>query len=100
MPGSEDLHNLFSSSPEYQYGRMPADYLPTDVSSDCQSISNNEHGLESGKYLKTHAFSPSMNLEKEIPALRIIPCKSDLKNSLTVKVRFSTYLLNGEANMS
>ncbi|XWS57048.1 hypothetical protein CRYUN_Cryun09bG0138000 [Craigia yunnanensis] len=49
LPGSEDLHNLFCFSPEYERGKMPADYLLTDVSSDCQSISNNEHGLGRGK---------------------------------------------------
>lgn len=75
---------------------MPADYLLTDVSTDCQSISNNEHGLGSEKYLKTHAFSPSMNLEKETSALRSIPSKSELKNSTTAKVRFSTYLKMGK----
>ncbi|XWS74589.1 hypothetical protein CRYUN_Cryun01aG0011400 [Craigia yunnanensis] len=32
LPGSEDLHKSFCSSPEYDYGRMPADYLLTDAS--------------------------------------------------------------------
>ncbi|XVE52330.1 hypothetical protein DITRI_Ditri02bG0114200 [Diplodiscus trichospermus] len=100
LPGSEDLHNLFCFSPEYECGRIPADYLLTDVSSDCQSISNSEHGLGSGKYLKTHAFSPSMNLEKEIPALCFIPCKSELKNSLTVKAPVTKILVPPEQKSS
>ncbi|XVE52329.1 hypothetical protein DITRI_Ditri02bG0114200 [Diplodiscus trichospermus] len=31
LPGSEDLHNLFCFSPEYECGRIPADYLLTDA---------------------------------------------------------------------
>ncbi|XVF41070.1 hypothetical protein PTKIN_Ptkin01aG0250700 [Pterospermum kingtungense] len=79
------LEDLPCFSPVHQYGKMPADCLPSDVSSDCQSISNNEHGLGSEKYLKTHAFSPSTNLEKEISALRFIPSNSEFRNGLTVK---------------
>ncbi|XP_017984906.1 PREDICTED: uncharacterized protein LOC18587089 isoform X1 [Theobroma cacao] len=88
--GSEDLQKSVCFSPEDQCGRVPADYLLTDVSLDSQTISKNEHGMGSAKYLKTHAFSPSMTLEKEIPALRFKPRKSGLKNSPSVKVRFST----------
>ncbi|WRX12889.1 hypothetical protein QQP08_005376 [Theobroma cacao] len=84
--GSEDLQKSVCFSPEDQCGRVPADYLLTDVSLDSQTISKNEHGMGSAKYLKTHAFSPSMTLEKEIPALRFKPRKSGLKNSPSVKI--------------
>ncbi|XVF24511.1 hypothetical protein REPUB_Repub13aG0134300 [Reevesia pubescens] len=98
LPSSEDLHKSFCFSPEYQCGRMPADYLLTDVSLGSQSISNNEHGMGSAKYLKTHAFSPSLNLEKEIPALHFIQCKSELKNSPMVEAPLSHILVPPEQN--
>ncbi|OMP08252.1 hypothetical protein COLO4_06637 [Corchorus olitorius] len=73
LPETEDLHKSCCSSSEDQCVRTLASYHLTDVSSDSQSIPNNEHGMGSAKYLKTHAFSPSMNLEEEIPALSNSP---------------------------
>ncbi|XP_007010825.2 PREDICTED: protein LNK3 isoform X2 [Theobroma cacao] len=96
--GSEDLQKSVCFSPEDQCGRVPADYLLTDVSLDSQTISKNEHGMGSAKYLKTHAFSPSMTLEKEIPALRFKPRKSGLKNSPSVKAPLAKILAPPERN--
>ncbi|XP_021299944.1 protein LNK3-like isoform X1 [Herrania umbratica] len=96
--GSEDLQKSFCFSPENHCGRMPADYLPTDVSLDSQSISKNDHGMGSTKYLKTHAFSPLMTLEKEISALRFKPRKSGLKNSPSVKAPHAKILAPPEQN--
>jgi hypothetical protein len=71
-----------------------ADNRFTDTMSDLQSISNDAHGMGRSKYLKTHAFSPSLSWEEgEVAASHFNPCNSDQKDLAPVKVRFSISLL-------
>ena len=71
-----------------------ADNRFTDTMSDLQSISNDAHGMGSSKYLKTHAFSPSLSWEEgEVAASHFNQCNSDQKDLAPVKVRFSISLL-------
>ncbi|KAF9688808.1 hypothetical protein SADUNF_Sadunf01G0026600 [Salix dunnii] len=86
LPRNENLHSSFPFSPEAECGMASADNHFTDTISDLQSISNDAHGMGSSKYLKTHAFSPSLSWEEgEVAASHFNPCNSDQRDLAPVK---------------
>lgn len=61
---------------------------------DTQSVSSDAYSMGSSKYLKTHAFSPSVDQEKgKVSALAFTPSNSKQKNWPLLEVRFSTCLV-------
>ncbi|KAH8522733.1 hypothetical protein H0E87_003395 [Populus deltoides] len=86
LPRNENLNSSFCFSAEAECGMASADNRFTDTMSDLQSISNDAHGMGSSKYLKTHAFSPSLSWEEgEVAASHFNPCNSDQKDLAPVK---------------
>ncbi|KAJ4720418.1 protein LNK3-like isoform X1 [Melia azedarach] len=78
MPSTEDLHESFCFAPESQYGVLLANNLTTDLSLDSQRNSSDKHITGSSKYLKTHAFSPSVVCKhREVVASPFMPSNSE-----------------------
>jgi hypothetical protein len=94
LPRNEDVHKSFGFTPESQSLLLSANCLSMDMTFDSLSNSSDKHGKGSSKYLKTHAFSPSVGWEKgEVDDSSFIPCNSEQRDFLPVKVRFSIRLL-------
>ncbi|KAJ6392930.1 hypothetical protein OIU77_022414, partial [Salix suchowensis] len=52
----------------------------------CKVFRNDAHGMGSSRYLKTHAFSPSLSWEEgEVAASHFNPCNSDQRDLAPVK---------------
>ncbi|KAL9407143.1 hypothetical protein Peur_004115 [Populus x canadensis] len=97
LPRNENLNGSFCFSAEAECGMASADNRFTDTMSDLQSISNDAHGLGSSKYLKTHAFSPSLSWEEgEVAASHFNPCNSDQKDLAPVKASLVNVLVPSE----
>lgn len=95
LPGTENFHKSFNVSPESQSGMVPADNRLTDIILDSQCISTDTHSMGSSKYLKTHAFSPSVGWVKGgVAVSQFIPRNLEHKEWPLVKVRFSICLLH------
>lgn len=84
-PGTENLHKSFCFETELLNCMVGDDIILTDSILDAYS-------LGSSKYLKTHAFSLSMDPEGgKIPAAPLfIPSNSEQKNCPLLKVSFFT----------
>ncbi|KAF9686351.1 hypothetical protein SADUNF_Sadunf03G0149700 [Salix dunnii] len=81
QPTNEDLNSPLCFSPEADCGMVSADNRLTDTILDLQSILNDERGMGSSKYVKTHAFSPSARWEKdEVAASHFNKCNSEQKD--------------------
>ncbi|XP_061960178.1 protein LNK3 [Populus nigra] len=97
LPRNENLNSSFCFSAEAECGMVSADNRFTDTMSDLQSISNDAHGMGSSKYLKTHAFSPSLSWEEgEVAASHFNPCNSDQKDLAPVKASLVNVLVPSE----
>ncbi|KAI5600510.1 hypothetical protein BDE02_01G029400 [Populus trichocarpa] len=97
LPRNENLNGSFCFSAEAECGMASADNRFTDTMSDLQSISNDAHGMGSSKYLKTHAFSPSLSWEEgEVAASHFNPCNSDQKDLAPVKASLVNVLVPSE----
>ncbi|XP_048325631.1 protein LNK4 isoform X2 [Ziziphus jujuba] len=66
LPGAENPNESFYS-PESPCDMMECDDLEKEMNLDSQSFTSSVHSAGSSRYLKTHAFSPSVGLEKEDP---------------------------------
>lgn len=64
LPATEDLYNSFGFDPESQHN-LTGDNLAADMTLDSKSHSGDTHARGCSKYLKTHAFSPSVGWEYE-----------------------------------
>ncbi|KAJ6961525.1 protein LNK3-like [Populus alba x Populus x berolinensis] len=97
LPRNENLNGSFCFSAEAECGMASADNRFTDTMSDLQSISNDAHGMGSSKYLKTHAFSPSLSWEEgEVAASHFNQCNSDQKDLAPVKASLVNVLVPSE----
>ncbi|XP_034921208.1 protein LNK3 [Populus alba] len=97
LPRNENLNGSFCFSAEAECGMASADNRFTDTMSDLQSISNDAHGMGSSKYLKTHAFSPSLSWEEgEVAASHFNQCNSDQKDLALVKASLVNVLVPSE----
>ena len=66
---------------------MPENNQMEDMILDSQSISSNLCSMESSKYRKTHAFSPSVGWDgEELTTFYSNPCNSEQKDWPPVKV--------------
>ncbi|KAF3434266.1 hypothetical protein FNV43_RR25369 [Rhamnella rubrinervis] len=78
LPGAENPNESFCFSPESPCDMMESNNLPRDMTLDSQSFTSSVHSVGSSRYLKTHAFSPSVGLEKgDITASEFNACDSD-----------------------
>uniref|UniRef100_A0A6M2EEX2 Protein LNK3 n=1 Tax=Populus davidiana TaxID=266767 RepID=A0A6M2EEX2_9ROSI len=97
LPRNENLNGSFCFSAEAECDMASADNGFTDTMSDLQSISNDAHGMGSSKYLKTHAFSPSLSWEEgEVAASHFNQCNSDQKYLAPVKASLVNVLVPSE----
>lgn len=91
LPATEDLYNSFGFDPESQHN-LTGDNLAADMTLDSKSHSGDTHARGCSKYLKTHAFSPSVGWEYEDDvASPFSSCNSQHK-FLSDKVGFSICL--------
>ncbi|PSS18960.1 hypothetical protein CEY00_Acc10900 [Actinidia chinensis var. chinensis] len=58
---TDNVHGSFNFFPELEYGLLPADNLLTDMILESDYDPSHLFGMARSKYLKTHAFSPSMD---------------------------------------
>lgn len=97
LPRNENLNGSFCFSAEAECDMASADNRFTDTMSDLQSISNDAHGMGSSKYLKTHAFSPSLSWEEgEVAASHFNQYNSDQKDLAPVKASLVNVLVPSE----
>ena len=86
----DNLHGFF---PELEYCLLPADNLLTDMIIESEYDPSHLFGMASSKYLKTHAFSPSMDWGRgDVSALHV-PHNLRQKDNTMLKVRVSICLL-------
>lgn len=88
LPGTEDLYNSVGFDPESQHV-LPADNLAADMSVDSKSHSRDAHTRGCSKYLKTHAFSPSVGWDYEEDVSSPFSSCNPQHKFLSDKVRFS-----------
>ncbi|KAH7548451.1 hypothetical protein ACOSP7_031997 [Xanthoceras sorbifolium] len=99
LPRNEDVHKSFSFTSESQCFLLPANSLSTDMTINSQSNSSDEHSKGSSKYLKTHAFSPSLGWEKgEVADSSFIPCNSEQRDFVPVKAPLVEVRVASEKN--
>lgn len=88
LPEIKNSVKSFCFSPKSQCGMMQSNYFLRDMNRDLENTSGDAQSLSSSRYLQTHAFSPSLALEKEdITASEFV--SSQQKDLSTIKVRFS-----------
>lgn len=89
LPITEDSCGSFCFPPRPQCTKTSSADLFTDTIFDSQIIARNSHGMSSSKYLKTHAFSPTVDWEnKEVSSSRFVPFNLEQKDSPSLKVRY------------
>lgn len=96
LPEAENPNESFYFSPESPSDMMQSDNLPREMTVDTQSFTSNVHSARSSRYLKTHAFSPSLGVEeRDISGSEFNACDSERKGCPQTKVSFSIcfYLL-------
>ncbi|XP_015581370.1 protein LNK3 [Ricinus communis] len=79
LPRTENVQDSFCFEPELENDMVHGDSILTDMNLDTPSISSDTQSVGSSKYLKIHAFSPSMEKEK-ISGLQFVPCNSEEKH--------------------
>lgn len=82
------MRGSFNFIPEFGYGVLPTNNLVTDMVTESDYDPSHLFGMASSKYVKTHAFSPSMNWGHG----EVTPCNLRQKDDTTLKVRFSVRL--------
>ncbi|KAK2634340.1 hypothetical protein Ddye_029132 [Dipteronia dyeriana] len=99
LPRNEDVHKSFGFTPESQSFLLSANCHSMDMTFDSLSNSSDKHGKGSSKYLKTHAFSPSVGWEKgEVDDSSFIPCNSEQRDFLPVKAPLVKVRVPSEQN--
>ncbi|WKA01937.1 hypothetical protein VitviT2T_020186 [Vitis vinifera] len=99
LPNTENFNRTFCFSPESQHSAMPENNQMEDMILDSQSISSNLHRMGSSKYLKTHAFSPSVDWDsEEVTTLCHNPCNSVQKDCPPVKAPMIKFLVPSGPN--
>ncbi|KAG5565129.1 hypothetical protein RHGRI_001127 [Rhododendron griersonianum] len=82
--GADNMRGSFNFIPEFGYGVLPTNNLLTDMVTESDYDPSHLFGMGSSKYVKTHAFSPSMNWGHG----EVTPCNLRQKDDTTLKVRF------------
>lgn len=97
LPNAENFNRPLCFPPESQHSIMPENNQMKDLILDSQSISSNLFSMGSSKYLKTHAFSPSVGWDgEEVTPSYPDPCNLEQKHWPPVKVRFSICFSSGK----
>ncbi|KAF2323724.1 hypothetical protein GH714_036723 [Hevea brasiliensis] len=97
-PGTENLHKSFYFEPELLNCIEGDDNISTYSILDALRISSDAYSMGSSKYLKTHAFSPSMDPEegKVSASPPFIPSNSEQKNCPLLKASLIKVLAPSE----
>ena len=90
LPGFENLDQSFCFSPKYQRGTTEFNEYEGDMNSEFQNASSDVQSPGSSRYLKTHAFSPSLGLENDCSSdSELVEHNLEEKDIPSVEVRLS-----------
>ncbi|KAJ8755985.1 hypothetical protein K2173_024530 [Erythroxylum novogranatense] len=99
LPGIETLDKPYCFSPGSQFEMGSPDNLVTDMILDSLSVCDSTHSMGSSRYLKTHAFSPSMSWEDDkVQSTEFPQCNSEQEDHLSAKVPPVNVLVPPEHN--
>ena len=95
---TDNVHGSFNFFPELEYGLLPADNLLTDMILESDYDPSHLFGMARSKYLKTHAFSPSMDWGHGEGSALHVPSNLRQNDNTPLKVRIFHLFINLESS--